>query len=119
MLSGTQSIWCFATLSRSFTIKKHQEAMIFWKSSRPHLRTLMRTPRCATHKKMQADSPPPCKHGPMERMLIDLQILERRFIETNYRTLEVEQSFALTQLDPAALLRLRETGSCELSVSGT
>ena len=51
-----------------------------------------------------------------EQLLIDLQTLERRFIETNYRTLEVEQSFALTQLDPAALLTLRETGSCQFSI---
>jgi len=51
-----------------------------------------------------------------EQLLIDLQTLERRFIETNYRTLEVEQSFQLTQLNPAALLTLRETGSCQFSI---
>jgi hypothetical protein len=51
-----------------------------------------------------------------EQLLIDLQNLERRFIETNYRTLEVEQSFPLTQLNPAALLTLRETGSCQFSI---
>jgi hypothetical protein len=51
-----------------------------------------------------------------EQLLIDLQTLERRFIETNYRTLEVEQSFPLTQLNPAALLTLRETGSCQFSI---
>jgi hypothetical protein len=51
-----------------------------------------------------------------EQLMIDLQTLERRFIETNYRTLEVEQSFPLTQLNPAALLTLRETGSCQFSI---
>jgi hypothetical protein len=51
-----------------------------------------------------------------EQLMIDLQTLERRFIETNYRTLEVEQSFPLTQLDPAALLTLREAGSCQFSI---
>ena len=51
-----------------------------------------------------------------EQMLVDLQTLERRFIETNYRTLEVEQSFTLTQLDPVALMNLREKGSCQFSI---
>ncbi len=51
-----------------------------------------------------------------ERLLIDLQNLERRFIETNYRALEIDQSFSLTQLDPAALIQLREKGSCEFEV---
>jgi hypothetical protein len=51
-----------------------------------------------------------------DRLLIDLQQLERQFIETNYRTLEVEQSFALSQLDPSQLLKLREQGSCTFSI---
>lgn len=51
-----------------------------------------------------------------ERLLLDLQALERRFIETNYRTLEVEQSFPLTQMDPTALLALRETGECAFTI---
>lgn len=51
-----------------------------------------------------------------ERLLIDLQRLERRFIETNYRSLEVDQSFSLLQLDPAALVELRQTGRCEFQI---
>jgi hypothetical protein len=51
-----------------------------------------------------------------ERLLIDLQNLERRFIETNYRSLEIDQAFSLTQLDPVALIQLRETGKCTFSV---
>lgn len=47
-----------------------------------------------------------------ERLLIDLQNLERRFIETNYRTLEIDQSFSVAQINPASLLQLREEGSC-------
>jgi hypothetical protein len=47
-----------------------------------------------------------------ERLLIDLQTLERRYLETNYRTLEIDQPFALSQIDPQALLALRETGKC-------
>jgi hypothetical protein len=38
-----------------------------------------------------------------ERLLLDVQSLERRFIETNYRAFEVTQAFALSQIDPAAL----------------
>jgi hypothetical protein len=51
-----------------------------------------------------------------ERLQLDLQQLERRFIETNYRTLEIEQSFSLAQMAPAELLRLREKGTCTFSV---
>jgi hypothetical protein len=51
-----------------------------------------------------------------ERLMIDLQHMERRFIETNYRSLEIDQSFSLTQIDPAALIRLRETGSCDFEI---
>jgi predicted nucleotidyltransferase len=52
-----------------------------------------------------------------ERLIIDLQNLERRFIETNYRSLEINQSFSLTQIAPTALIQLRETGSCEFDIS--
>lgn len=52
-----------------------------------------------------------------ERILVDLQTLERRYLETNYRTLELDQAFSLSQLDAAALLELRETGSCVFTAS--
>ena len=51
-----------------------------------------------------------------ERLLLDVQSLERRFIETNYRAFEVTQAFALSQIDPTALFRLRETGGCTFAV---
>ncbi len=51
-----------------------------------------------------------------ERLLVALQNLERRFIETNYRTLEIDQSFSLTQINPAALIDLRENGSCAFDI---
>ncbi len=51
-----------------------------------------------------------------EKLLLDLQNLERRYLETNYRTLEVEQSFSLMQIDPSALVTLRETGNCSFTI---
>jgi hypothetical protein len=51
-----------------------------------------------------------------EGLLADLQTLERRFIETNYRTLEVDQAFALSQIDAGALLDLRENGKCAFGI---
>ena len=47
---------------------------------------------------------------------MDLQALERRFIETNHRSLEIDQPFSLAQIDPAALLQLRETGTCDFEI---
>lgn len=52
-----------------------------------------------------------------ERLIIDLQSLERRFIETNYRSLEINQSFSLAQIAPTALLVLKETGNCEFDIA--
>lgn len=52
-----------------------------------------------------------------EQLLADLQNLERRFLETNYRSLEVDQAFALSQIAPAALLDLRETGECRFRIT--
>ena len=46
------------------------------------------------------------------RLLADLQEMERRYIETNYRELEINQSFSLTQIDPTALIHLKEEGRC-------
>ncbi len=51
-----------------------------------------------------------------EQLLADLQTLERRYFETNYRELEVDQAFALSQIDPQALLTFRETGECEFKI---
>jgi hypothetical protein len=54
-----------------------------------------------------------------ERLLIDLQSLERRYYETNYRTLEIDQPFPLSQIDPQALVDLRETGECSFTINET
>jgi hypothetical protein len=51
-----------------------------------------------------------------EQLLADLQTLERRFIETNYRAIEVDQAFALSQVDPRALVALRQGGECTFSI---
>jgi hypothetical protein len=51
-----------------------------------------------------------------ERLLIDLQNLERQYLETNYRQLEIEQSFSLAQFSPTALLELRQSGECEFGI---
>jgi hypothetical protein len=48
-----------------------------------------------------------------ERLLIALQNLERKYIETNYRTFEIEQSFSLAHILPEALINLRETGDSD------
>jgi hypothetical protein len=51
-----------------------------------------------------------------ERLQLDLQQLEGRFMETNERTLEVEQSYSLMQFAPEELLKLRQTGECEFAI---
>jgi hypothetical protein len=51
-----------------------------------------------------------------ERLLVHLQTLERRFLETNYRSLELDQAFSLAQIDPTALMRLQESGTCEFEI---
>jgi hypothetical protein len=51
-----------------------------------------------------------------ERLLIDLQNLERRYLETNYRGLEIDQTFSLTQIAPDALMQLRTTGVCDFYI---
>jgi hypothetical protein len=51
-----------------------------------------------------------------EMLLGDLQNMERSFIETNYRMPEITQSFSMMQIDPAALLNLRQNASCNFSI---
>lgn len=51
-----------------------------------------------------------------ERLLLQLQRLEKAFIEQHTRDYEVSQSFSLALLDPAALENLRQTGSCEFTI---
>ena len=49
-------------------------------------------------------------------LLVELEQLEKRYIDTTTRDLEIDQSFSLTQLDGAALLDLKQTGSCEFEI---
>jgi len=51
-----------------------------------------------------------------DQLLADLQTMERRFIETNYRSMEVDQAFALSQVDPRALVALRQAGECTFAI---
>lgn len=51
-----------------------------------------------------------------ERLMSDLRDMERRYMETHYRSLEIDQAFSLTQIDPAALIKLKETGECSFSI---
>jgi hypothetical protein len=54
-----------------------------------------------------------------EQLSIALQNMERKFIETNYRTFEIDQSIPLAQIAPLALVQLRETGTCEFGIPET
>src|SRR5262249_25136273 len=47
-----------------------------------------------------------------ERMLLQLQRMEKAYLEQHRRDYEVTQSFSLALLDPSALVNLRETGNC-------
>ena len=51
-----------------------------------------------------------------EMLLGDLQKMELGFIETNYRMPEITQSFSMMQIDPAALINLRQNASCNFSI---
>jgi hypothetical protein len=51
-----------------------------------------------------------------EGLLAALQVMERRYIETNQRSLEVDQPFSLTMLAPQALVQLRETGTADFAI---
>jgi hypothetical protein len=51
-----------------------------------------------------------------ERLLIDLQRLERQFVERNRRQLEVAHSFSLAQFAPDRLAELRVTGECTVTI---
>jgi hypothetical protein len=50
------------------------------------------------------------------RLANELSMMERRFLETDIRELEIQQSFSLEQIDPAALIRLKQTGECEFTI---
>ncbi|HZM78767.1 MAG TPA: neuraminidase-like domain-containing protein [Candidatus Limnocylindrales bacterium] len=50
------------------------------------------------------------------KLMTDLLGMEQRYIATNRRTLEVDQSFSLSQIDPAALATLKETAECTFTL---
>lgn len=51
-----------------------------------------------------------------EKLLADLQRLERQYLMRNKRKFEIEQSFSLAQLAPDKLADLRLTGECSFSI---
>lgn len=51
-----------------------------------------------------------------ERLLMALHTMDKRFIETNTRQSEINQSFSLAQIDPQALIGLKESGRCEFAI---
>lgn len=51
-----------------------------------------------------------------ERLLGGLHTLQRRFLETDERRLEITQSFSLAQLAPLALATLRDRGTCRFTI---
>jgi hypothetical protein len=51
-----------------------------------------------------------------ERLNLALQGMERRFIETNARSAEINQSFSLAQINPQALIDLKEIGICKFEL---
>ena len=53
-----------------------------------------------------------------ERLSLQLQRLEHAHLQRNTRQYEMTQSFSLAQLDPKALLMLRETGECRVHHPG-
>ena len=52
-----------------------------------------------------------------EKLMIQLQEMEKAFLESGRRDYEVDQTFSLGQLDPIALHQLREEGNCAFSLS--
>lgn len=51
-----------------------------------------------------------------EHLSLDLKRMELAYLEHNRRELELTKHISLRQLDPLALIRLRETGTCEFDL---
>jgi hypothetical protein len=51
-----------------------------------------------------------------EKLQYDLRRLETAYLEQNRREFELTKSISLLMLDPLALVKLRETGSCSVSL---
>lgn len=51
-----------------------------------------------------------------EKLMSSLRQMEIKFMETNTRSMEIDQAFSLTQIAPNALLELKSKGECEFIV---
>lgn len=51
-----------------------------------------------------------------ESLLLQLQKMERAYIDRHKRDYEITQSFSLALLDPGELIRLRQEGNCEFMI---
>ena len=51
-----------------------------------------------------------------ERLSLQLQRMERAYLENDQRYLEIDQAFSLRQIDPEKLLTLRSSGQCTFTV---
>ncbi len=51
-----------------------------------------------------------------ENLSLDLKRLEVAYLEQNRREFEISKHLSLLQLDPLALINLKETGTCEVSI---
>ena len=51
-----------------------------------------------------------------DRLHLDLKRMEMAYLDNNKRELEITRHISLRQLDPMALLKLKVTGSCELTI---
>ena len=51
-----------------------------------------------------------------EALYLDLKRMEVAYLESNRREFELTRHVSIRQLDPVALLALRETGSCEIAI---
>ncbi|MEG4576203.1 neuraminidase-like domain-containing protein [Microcoleus sp. N3A4] len=51
-----------------------------------------------------------------ERLLLQLQRMEKAYLEQHKRDYEVTQSFSLTLLNPSALVGLKQSGNCEFTI---
>jgi Tc toxin complex TcA C-terminal TcB-binding domain/Neuraminidase-like domain/Salmonella virulence plasmid 28.1kDa A protein len=52
-----------------------------------------------------------------ERLLLQLQRLEKAYMEQNYREMEINQSFSLLQINPQALQDLQRNGKCSFGLN--
>src|SRR5690606_38094888 len=51
-----------------------------------------------------------------EKLMLQLQEMEKAFIDSNQRDFEINQTFSLAQIDPLALHKLRQKGSTTFKI---